>query len=75
MGTDELLKRIGIRISYIRKLRKLDQEELATKVGITRSYMSKVESANGIDGVPLSLYIRIAEALEVEAWKIFRIDE
>ena len=70
MHTKNELKHIGIRVSYLRRLRGLDQEQLATKVGISRSYLSKIESGRGVEGVPLALYMAIADGLGIPAWKL-----
>ena len=75
MDKNNELKRIGIRISYLRRLRNWDQETLATNIGITRSYVSRIESGNGIDGVPLSLYMSIADALDTPIWKLLKVDD
>ena len=75
MDKDSELKRIGIRISYLRRLRNWDQETLATNIGITRSYVSRIESGNSIDGVPLSLYMSIADALDIPIWKLLKVDD
>jgi len=75
MDKNNELKRIGIRISYLRRLRNWDQETLASNIGITRSYVSRIESGNSIDGVPLSLYMSIADALGTPIWKLLKVDE
>lgn len=68
-------KKIGIRIAYIRKLRGWDQEQLANEVGITRSYISKIENGNDINGVPMSIYLLIADAFDMPLWKLVKIDD
>lgn len=54
----------------LRKKRKLTQEELAKKVGVSRSLIARIES-NWERPYP-SLKKRIAEALDVEEQKIFK---
>jgi transcriptional regulator with XRE-family HTH domain len=41
--TDKALKRIGSKLQAARKLKNLTQEQVADRVGITRSYYAQVE--------------------------------
>jgi transcriptional regulator with XRE-family HTH domain len=41
--TDKALKRIGNKLQSARKLKGLTQEDVADKVGITRSYYAQIE--------------------------------
>jgi transcriptional regulator with XRE-family HTH domain len=75
VGNDGLQEKIGIRIAYIRKLHGWDQEQLAEKVGFTRSYVSKLESGNSGTGVPLDTYIVIANVFNMPLWKLIKVDE
>jgi transcriptional regulator with XRE-family HTH domain len=54
---------IGQRIRKIRKSRKLSQEELAEKIGISTTHMSHIETGNTKMSLPV--FVDIAEALEV----------
>jgi transcriptional regulator with XRE-family HTH domain len=64
---------IGKRIARIRKSRELTQEQLAKKIGITRSRLSKYE----IDRIRLydEMVARFAIALEVSADEILGLKE
>ena len=64
---------IGKRIAKIRKSKNLTQKELAQKIGITRSRLSKYE----IDKIHLLdvIVIRFAIALEVSSDEILRLKE
>ena len=64
-------KNLGLKIQYIRKLRGLKQADLASVVGISASYLSEIECGTKT-GCPLSIYWRIAEALEVEFEELLR---
>jgi len=75
MHTKNELKHIGIRVAYLRRLRGLDQEQLAAKVGISRSYLSRIESGRGVEGVPLALYMAIADGLGIPAWKLLLVED
>lgn len=64
---------IGKRIARIRKSKKLTQEQLARKIGITRSRLSKYE----IDRIRLydEMVTRFAIALEVSADEILGLKD
>jgi transcriptional regulator with XRE-family HTH domain len=64
---------IGQRIARIRKAKDLTQKELAQKIGITRSRLSKYE----IDRIHLldEIIIRFAIALDVSSDEILRLKE
>ena len=60
---------LGLNIAYYRKMRGLTQEQLAEKAGIERSRVSKTEIA--WIGISLDMVYKIADALEVEPYKLF----
>lgn len=60
---------LGLNIAYYRKKRGLTQEELAEKAGIERSRISKTEIA--WVGTSLDMVYKIADALEIEPFKLF----
>lgn len=66
METKEL---IGNRIKELRKKKGLSQEQLSEKAEITPNYLSRVE--RGTENPTLDMFIRLANALEVEMWEIF----
>ena len=55
---------IGQRIRRIRKARRLSQEELAEKVGMSTTHMSHIETGN--TKLSLPVFVNIARALEVQ---------
>ena len=57
-------QRIGNRIAYYRKQRRLSQAELARNIGISVSYMSKIERAD-LESFAVITLLDIAEALGV----------
>ncbi len=59
---------LGLNIAYYRKQRGLTQEQLAEKAGVERSRVSKTEIA--WTGTSLDTIFRIAEALDVEPYKL-----
>lgn len=64
----ERYKTLGLNIAYYRKKRGLTQEQLAEKAGMERSRISKTEIAWA--GISLDMVFRIADALEIEPYKL-----
>ncbi len=60
---------LGLNIAYYRKKRGLTQEQLAEKAGVERSRISKTEIA--WVGTSLDMVYRIADALDIEPYKLF----
>lgn len=58
-------EKIGLRIKEARLIKKLTQEQLAEKVGVTVNHISNVERA--WTSVSLSTLVKIANVLEVSA--------
>lgn len=65
----EEFKIIGARILYYRKLRGMTQEFLATEVGISPSYLCRIEGGK-YQGIPLATLLSIAEKLGVNIIKL-----
>lgn len=63
--------KFGLRVQYYRKLRGLTQEAFADKVGISWSYLAKIESPTRPFGVSMETLFTIAEVLEVPVSKLF----
>ena len=57
--------KVGESIKELRRERKLTQEELATKVGITRQTLGKLERGE-IEKVSLQVFLKIVDALDNE---------
>lgn len=58
-------KKIGLKIAYYRKRKALKQMEVAEKAGISRSYLSKIETGKAQCSVPVLL--QIAQVLNIDA--------
>lgn len=67
-------RRIGLKISYYRKLRGLTQEQLAEKIDKETSYLGSVEAPNIDRAISLDMLFDIAEVLDVAPYK-FLIDD
>jgi len=66
--SDKYIK-LGLNIAYYRKLRGCTQEQLSEKLGIDRTHIGRIETANV--GASLDVIFAIAEALEVPVNKLF----
>jgi len=56
-------KRIGVRIKEGRRLRRMTQAELAERVGVSDSFISRMET--GKKGVSLDSLIKVAVVLDI----------
>ena len=68
------LHEVGVRIAYYRRRRDLSQEALAEAVGISKSYLSKIERAD-VKGLSLITLLDIASALDVQIGDLMKFDE
>ncbi|MEY8231062.1 helix-turn-helix transcriptional regulator [Oscillospiraceae bacterium 50-16] len=66
-------KNLGLNISFYRKLRGFSQEKLAEMVDISRTHMSRIETADC--AVSLDVVFELADALSVEPYKLFQNKE
>lgn len=62
-------KQIGLKIAYYRKLRGLTQERLAEKLEVSTAYIGAIEAPNLYKPISLTTLLRIAQALDVPAYK------
>jgi len=61
---EKLQKNVAVQIRAIRKERHMQQNDLATVVGVTRTSISNIE--RGKQAVSLVLFCRIAQALDIK---------
>jgi len=66
-------KNLGLNIAFYRKLRGFSQEKLAEKVNISRTHMSRIETADC--AVSLDVVFNIANSLCIEPYKLFQNKE
>lgn len=66
-------KNLGMNIAYYRKLRGISQEKLSEMVNISRTHMSRIETADC--AVSLDVVFALAEALQIEQNKLFENKE
>jgi len=63
---------IGKAIKEERTLRGLSQNELALRIGISKSYLSKIEAPNCNKAFSLELIFDLAEELEIPITQLFK---
>lgn len=61
------------RIKELRVLKKMTQQELSSKVGITQSYLGKLE--RGENSVDIELMRKISRALNIKSYELLPIEE
>lgn len=61
---------LGLNISYYRKRKGITQERLAEMIGVSRSHLSAIEAPNIIKAFSIELLFDIANALEIEPYKL-----
>lgn len=71
---NEKYRRIGLNISYQRKLKNLTQVKLAELIGISRTHMSNIEAPNMITPISLEVIFNIADVLEIPVEILFKFD-
>lgn len=69
---ENVLKDIGANIVLHRRLRGITQVWCAQKARIGVATLSKIERGIAGDGVPLTTYIRIAEALNISIIELLK---
>lgn len=68
---NEIYNQIGQKIKKFRKEKKLTQVELAEKLDISISYLSKIEAKNCRKSFSLDLLVNISETLEIDIKDFF----
>lgn len=67
----ELLLKIGLRISYYRKLNGLSQADLAERIGKSLGYIGMIEAPGVYKGLSIKTLFSIATVLDVPIEKFF----
>lgn len=71
----EQYKRIGLKISYYRKLKGMTQEELAERISKNTAFIGAVEAPNVNRTVSLDTLFDIAKVLDIPAYKLLKDDD
>lgn len=70
-SNDERYRQIAKRIVHYRIRKGLSQDELADKIGISKSYLSKIEAPNSTKAYSLDVLFAIADGLEIDVVNFF----
>lgn len=70
-SNDERYRQIAKKIVHYRMRKGLSQDELADKIGISKSYLSKIEAPNSTKAYSLDVLFAIADGLEVDVIEFF----
>ena len=73
MNTDKYHEQftiIGLNIKYYRLKKGLTQKQLSEKIHISNQQISRIESINNMASTTLYTLFTIAEALEIEPYKL-----
>lgn len=68
---NEYYTRLGLNISYYRKLKGITQLELAEAVDISRTHISNIEAPNMPTAISMELTFDIADFLEIPVKALF----
>lgn len=63
---------IGYNIAYYRKHANLTQEQLAEMVDVSRQHIGSIEAPNITKPLSLDLLFNIADALDIDAYKLLQ---
>lgn len=64
-------RQLGLNIAHYRKLRGMNQLQLAEAAGLSRTHISNIEAPGGNASVSLSKLFDIADALEIPVALLF----
>lgn len=65
-----LYRQIGAKIAYYRTLAGMSQEDLARKIAISKSTLSKIERGKYNSGLSIATLLNIADGLKVELYSL-----
>lgn len=69
-----IYKRIGAKIAYFRSSNGLTQEDLATRIHVSRSTLSKIEHGKYNHSISLDMLIDITDGLGIDLSMLFVLD-
>lgn len=67
--------KIGLKVSYYRKLKSLTQEQLAEIMDCDVSFIGQIEAPNIYKSISLDTLFRIATALQIPSYKLLNFDD
>ncbi len=69
---ENLILKLGLKISYYRKLRGYTQEELAEKIDMSLAHLGTIEAPNMNKGVSLKTLFKISQVLDIPMENFFK---
>ena len=70
----ERYRDLGCAIAYYRKRKRLTQEQVADRVGISRQHIGAIEAPNMVRAISLEVVFNIATVLEIEPYILFKFN-
>lgn len=67
-------KKIGLKVSYYRKLAGMTQEQLAEKMGVGTSFIGQIEAPNIYKAISMDTLFRLAKALGIPPVKLLEFE-
>lgn len=67
--------KLGLKISYYRKLSGLTQEQLAEKLDMNAAFIGHIEAPNIDKAISLDTLFDIAEVLQISPYKFIKFDD
>jgi transcriptional regulator with XRE-family HTH domain len=71
----EIYNKIGANIKKVRLNKKLTQQEFSKLIGISSSYLTKIEAPNCNKKFSLELLLVISDKLNIDIKELFNFDE
>ncbi|NLA77182.1 MAG: helix-turn-helix transcriptional regulator [Clostridiales bacterium] len=72
---NEKYMKLGLKIAYYRKLRKLTQEQLAETINKSTAFIGQIEAVNVTKGISVDTLFDIAEALAIPPYKLLDFED
>ena len=66
----DINKQLGMRIKYLRRLKRMSQEDLALEAGVNKNYLSDLE--RGERNPTVKILEKIARALDINLQELFK---
>ena len=70
-----IFKQIGAKIAYYRILSGLHQVDLANKIGVSKSFLSRIERGKYNDNISVYLLLDIADGLQIDIAMLVTFNE
>lgn len=70
-----IFKQIGAKIAYYSTLSGLHQVDLANKIGVSKSVLSRIERGKYNDNISVSLLLDIADGLQIDMAMLVTFNE